>query len=103
MNKPVLNYPKGYKEISCIRDQYYKNKYILVSFKKCANKRDERKIKDYLCGMTYAFNAKYGNGYYYEHKDIHCLWASIDIKSMYQMLAKIPKYSGLCAQMKDCL
>lgn len=103
MNKPVLYHPNSYKDRFRIARQYLKNKYILISFNKCSNKSAIRKIKDYLCGMTYAFDEKYGNGYYFEHKDIHCLWASIDIKNMYQMLAKIPKYSGLCAQMKDCL
>ena len=101
MNKPILNCPTNYKDRTRIGHQYIKNKYVLMSFAKCTNKRDVRRLKDFFSGMTWRMHETSGNGYYFEYKDLS-LWAAIDVKIMYKMIAKTTNYSGLCAQIGEC-
>ncbi len=50
----IIHYPDKYKDIETLRDEYIRQKYILVSFEKFKSPSEAKKLKDYLLGLSYA-------------------------------------------------
>ena len=50
----TIHYPDKLKDVETLRDEYVKQKYILVSFEKFKDLSEAKKLKDYLVGITYA-------------------------------------------------
>jgi len=50
----TIRYPDSYGDVKKLRDEYTKQKYILVSFEKFKDTAEAKKLKDFLLGLTYA-------------------------------------------------
>ena len=61
----VIHYPRKYAEVIDIAIQYRKEGAILVSLEKARSKKEAKRIKDFLLGVTFA-----KSGFAFQYKKV---------------------------------
>ncbi|MCX5751366.1 MAG: hypothetical protein NT099_06845 [Candidatus Saganbacteria bacterium] len=83
----TIYFPDSYDALDVLRDEYVKNKYLLVSFERIKDRSEAKKLKDYLLGITYV---KEGIAFQYGKTVLFSVLSNGDSKDT----LKIPDWEG---------